>query len=79
MAVKIQDIKYVPVLSGDDNTWLGRKGLVHEAVLYDFKDLNLFDVYACGSPSMIGSARKDFIDHGLLSNNFYADAFVSSD
>ena len=69
---------YVPVLS--DATpgcqWTGRTGLVHQAVLDDFADLSRFEVYACGSPSMIDAARHDFAKHGLPTDAFFADAFT---
>lgn len=72
-----ENIKYIPVLS-DDESYEGRKGLVHRAVLDDLNDLMEYEVYACGSPLMIEAARKDFISSGLKPDNFYSDAFVSS-
>lgn len=71
-------INYVPVVSGDDNLWQGRRGFVHQAVIKDFTDLSGFDVYACGSPLMIEAARKDFIANGLSTSHFHSDAFVAS-
>jgi len=73
-----ENIKYIPVLS-DDESYRGRKGLVHRAVLEDLNDLMEYEVYACGSPLMIEAAREDFISNGLKPDNFYSDAFVSSD
>jgi len=73
-----ENIKYIPVLSGTDS-YRGRKGVVHRAVLEDLNDLIEYEVYACGSPIMIEAARKDFILNGLKPGNFYSDAFVSSD
>lgn len=71
-------VRYVAVLSADDD-WIGRKGLVHEAVLEDFNELKDFDVYACGSPAMIEIARTSFVLKGLKKSNFHSDAFVSSE
>lgn len=75
---KYQNIHYTPVLSGDES-YDGRKGLVHKAVIEDIRDMSKYEVYACGSPVMIEAARNDFIVSGLNSENFYSDAFVSSD
>lgn len=71
-------IRYIPVLSepvaGD--TWTGRTGFVHEAVLADFPDLSGHEVYACGSPVMIDAAKRDFLAQGLPEEAFFADAFT---
>jgi CDP-4-dehydro-6-deoxyglucose reductase, E3 len=69
---------YVPVISVRDDTWSGRFGLVHEAVMEDTYDLSPYHVYVCGAPRMIGAAQSDFIKHGLDADNFYADAFTST-
>jgi CDP-4-dehydro-6-deoxyglucose reductase len=70
---------YVPVLSdalpGDH--WMGRTGLVHQAVLQDFADLAGYQVYACGNPLMVEAARRDFIAlRGLSADEFFADSFT---
>lgn len=70
------NITYTPVLSGNDVEWRGRQGLVHQAVMEDFSDLVPFEIYACGSSDMISAARNDFLKHGLLNKNFFADAFT---
>jgi len=69
-----EHIRYVPVLS--DETWDGRQGLVHRAVLEDHSDLSGFQVYACGAPAMIDAARTEFIAQGLPEEEFFADAFT---
>lgn len=55
---KFEQIHFVPVVSGDDPTWGGRKGFVHHAVIEDFDSLEPFDIYACGSPVMIDASKK---------------------
>lgn len=72
------NIKYIPVVSGNDEAWIGKKGLVHKSVISDISELSKFDVYACGSPVMIDVAKKEFIECGMLQENFYSDAFISS-
>jgi CDP-4-dehydro-6-deoxyglucose reductase len=70
---------FIPVLSepapADD--WPGRTGLVHRAVMDDFKDLSGYQVYACGAPPMIDAARRDFTTlRGLPDDEFFADSFT---
>src|SRR5438270_5377232 len=56
------DFRFIPVLSDPlpDDRWPGRTGLVHQSVMTDFPDLSGYQVYACGGPAMIDSARRDF-------------------
>ncbi len=72
-------LRYIPVLSdaaaGD---WRGRSGLVHQAVMADFPDLSAHEVYACGNPTMVDAAQRDFVAGcGLPPEAFYADAFTT--
>jgi CDP-4-dehydro-6-deoxyglucose reductase len=79
-AEKLPTLRYIPVLSEprDDDHWSGRVGLVHRAVMRDLPDLTQYQVYACGVPIVVASARRDFVSLcGLLEDEFYADAFVS--
>lgn len=71
-------VHYVPVVSIADNTWSGRVGFVHQAVMDDFADLSEYHVYACGSPLMIDAAKAAFSAQGLDDMHFYSDAFVPS-
>jgi CDP-4-dehydro-6-deoxyglucose reductase, E3 len=74
------DLRYVPVLSEAQphDAWRGRTGLVHEAVLHDIPDLSGHEVYACGAPIMVDSARRDFTVQGKLPEDaFFADSFTS--
>jgi CDP-4-dehydro-6-deoxyglucose reductase, E3 len=78
-AAQMPNLRYVPVLSEHhDADWPGRTGLVHRAVMTDLPDLSGHQVYACGAPLMVESARTDFLEHcGLPADEFYADAFTS--
>ncbi|MEI8034706.1 MAG: CDP-6-deoxy-delta-3,4-glucoseen reductase [Betaproteobacteria bacterium] len=72
-------IHFVPVLSAlpPDDPWTGRRGLVHEAVMVDHPLLADYEVYACGAPIMVESARRDFINHCQLpEESFFSDAFT---
>jgi len=75
------DFSFVPVLSDplEADRWRGRVGLVHQAVLDDFRDLSGYQVYACGAPAMTDIAKKTFIEErGLPEDEFYCDAFTPS-
>ncbi|MFN0182236.1 MAG: CDP-6-deoxy-delta-3,4-glucoseen reductase [Aquabacterium sp.] len=73
-------LRYVPVLSEPrpDDAWAGRTGLVHRAVMADWPDLSGHQVYACGVPIMVDSARRDFTTRCKLpEEEFFADSFTS--
>jgi CDP-4-dehydro-6-deoxyglucose reductase len=79
-AAQMPNLRYVPVLSEPkpDDAWSGRVGFVHEAVMADHTDLSGHQVYACGAPVMVDSARRDFVARcGLPAEEFYADSFTS--
>lgn len=74
------NFKFVSVLSEPTAqcNWQGRTGFVHHAVMEDFPDLSAYQVYACGAPVMVDSARSDFTERcGLSEDEFYADSFTS--
>ena len=62
-----------------EDGWSGRTGFVHRAVLQDFPDLSGHQVYACGAPIVVDSARADYTTlAGLPEFEFFADAFTSA-
>lgn len=72
-------IRLIPVLSEarPEDTWQGRTGLVHQAVLDDFDDLSGHQVYAGGALAMVEAARRDFSTlRGLPDDSFFSDAFT---
>jgi CDP-4-dehydro-6-deoxyglucose reductase len=72
--------RYVPVISDalPEDNWTGRAGFVHRVVMQDFPDLSGHQVYACGVPIMVDSARRDFIAQcALPEEEFYADSFTT--
>jgi CDP-4-dehydro-6-deoxyglucose reductase, E3 len=79
-AAKMPTLHYVPVLSEPkpEDAWTGRTGFVHRAVMHDHPNLMNHQVYACGVPIMVESAKHDFVVKcGLPDDEFYADAFTS--
>lgn len=75
------NLTYVPVVSDalPEDGWAGRTGFVHQAVLQDFPDLSGHEVYACGAPIVVESARRDYVAQaGLPEEAFFADSFTSA-
>lgn len=75
----LPNFTFIPVVSdalAEDN-WQGRTGFVHQAVLEDIPDLSAYQVYACGAPIVVDSARKAYTEAGLPEDEFYADSFIS--
>jgi CDP-4-dehydro-6-deoxyglucose reductase len=73
-------LRYVPVVSDalPEDQWQGRTGFVHRAVLQDLPDLSGHQVYACGAPIVVDSARADFsASAGLPEEEFFADSFTT--
>jgi CDP-4-dehydro-6-deoxyglucose reductase, E3 len=79
-AASMPNLRYVPVLSEakPEDGWTGRSGFVHQAVMADLPDLSGHEVYACGVPIMVESAKRDFTARcGLPEAAFFADSFTS--
>jgi len=77
---EMPNLQYVPVISDarPEDAWTGRTGFVHRAVLEDLPDLSGYQVYACGAPVVIDSARRDFCElAGLDEEEFFADSFIT--
>ncbi|MCA1325855.1 anthranilate 1,2-dioxygenase ferredoxin subunit AndAb [Herbaspirillum sp. alder98] len=80
-AARLPWLQYEPILSAPlaTDSWQGRTGLVHQAVMQDFPDLSGHQVYACGAPAMVAAAQRDFTERcGLAPAAFLADAFLSA-
>jgi CDP-4-dehydro-6-deoxyglucose reductase len=74
-------LRYIPVVSDalPEDGWTGRTGFVHQAVLQDFSDLSAHQVYACGAPIVVESARDDYSAlAGLPAEEFFADSFTTA-
>lgn len=81
LAAAMPNVTYVPVVSDalPEDSWTGRTGYVHQAVLDDFADLSGHEVYACGAPIVVDSARTSYISQrGLPEEAFFADSFTSA-
>jgi CDP-4-dehydro-6-deoxyglucose reductase len=74
-AERLSDFRFVPVLSRADAAWGGRRGHVQDAVVHDFGDLSQHSIYMCGSPAMIGEAKRHFVALGASLAHIYSDGF----
>lgn len=72
------NFKFIPVISDPrpEDNWHGRTGLVTEAILQDYENLNDHQIYACGPPMMIEAGRTLFLQRGLPEDRYYSDAFL---
>ena len=72
-------LQYIPVVSDalPEDAWSGRTGFVHAAVLQDTSSLATYQVYACGAPIVVDSAKRDYVASGLPEDDFFADSFTS--
>jgi CDP-4-dehydro-6-deoxyglucose reductase len=77
---EMPNLRYIPVISEalPEDNWSGRTGFVHKAVLEDFSDLSGHQVYACGAPIVVESARDAYSAlAGLPAEEFFADSFTT--
>lgn len=71
---------YVPVISDPhpEDDWQGRGGFVHRAAMANFPDMSGHEVYVCGAPIVVESARREFVaDCRLPEDAFFADSFTT--
>lgn len=66
---------YTPVLSEPDPAWDGVRGLVHEAVLQRYPDLQQHAAYLAGPPAMVHAGRRGFLGAGLDPDHLFYDPF----
>jgi len=79
-AETIPGFTFVPVVSDalPEDNWTGRTGFVHRAAAEDFPDMSGHQVYSCGAPIVVDSARRDFIAQcALPEDEFFADSFTT--
>ena len=79
-ATTLPNFTYIPVVSNalPEDSWTGRTGFVHQAVIADHASLSGVQVYACGAPIVVDSAKRDFVQLCQLpEEEFYADSFTS--
>ncbi len=72
-----ENFHFVPVVSEPDTSpnWRGRTGLVPDAVLEDFTDLEDISVIVGGSPGMVYATLDRFVEKGMPEQNMSSDVF----
>lgn len=71
-----EHFEFIPVVENPSANWQGHTGFVHKAVMQDIVSLEPYDIYMAGRFDMIGVVRDDFLAHGAIRENMYADAFA---
>lgn len=76
---RLPGLRYLPVLShaAPHDTWSGRRGMVHEALLRDGVAAAGVDAYVCGAPAMVRAVRDVLLGLGLPEKRFFSDSFVT--
>ncbi|NVK22234.1 MAG: NAD(P)H-flavin reductase [Kangiellaceae bacterium] len=72
-AEQCENFTFVPVLSGLDEQWQGRKGFVHHSFMLDYNDLSDMDIYIGGSEPMVMSVYQDLLDRGVEPQSIHSD------
>jgi len=70
------NIHLCQVVSEENNHWLGRRGLLHQAVCEDLRgQLKSLQTHLSGSPEMVYATCDALIAAGMAQNQMHADAF----
>ena len=76
-AASYPHFQYIPVVEESEDSWNGKTGYVHHAVMEDIISLEPYDIYLAGPFKMAGIAREDFISQkGAIKEHMFADAFA---
>ncbi len=70
-------LTYFPVLSRE-RKYMVERGYIQDILLSKAISLDKTAVYACGSDRMISEAQEKLIKKGLQEENFFSDAFVTT-
>ena len=72
-----KNFHFIPVVSEPNTSpdWQGRTGLVPDAVLEDFTNLEEVSVIVGGSPGMVYATLDRFVERGMPEKNMSSDVF----
>jgi aquacobalamin reductase/NAD(P)H-flavin reductase len=73
---KHSQFSFIPVVELEDASWLGRTGMVHQAVINDVDDFSNKQVYVAGRFEMAKVVKGDLLPLGLQAENMIGDAFA---
>ncbi len=70
-------LRYTPVLSDleADDSWQGRRGLVHESVFDAYPDLSGVEIYTSGPPAQVEAIKSGALQRGLPPERLHFDSF----
>ena len=68
-------LRYTPVLSDleADDSWQGRRGLVHESVFDAYPDLSGVEIYTSGPPALVEAIKSGAQQRGLPPERLHFD------
>ena len=71
------NLRYTPVLSelGAEDPWPGRRGLVHESVFEEYRDLSGAEIYVNGPPALVEAIKSGALQRGLPRERLHFDSF----
>jgi CDP-4-dehydro-6-deoxyglucose reductase len=72
------NVHYIPVLSRANDDWNGETGYIQNVMIQKGIPLADSSLYACGSENMIQDALHVSTLNGLSEQDFFSDAFISS-
>lgn len=75
LALEHKHFTFTPIISGTDEFWQGKTGLVHEIVAHEHDDLSQHQVYASGPTDMVYAAYDAFTQKGLKPQLMFSDTF----
>lgn len=79
LASQYPNLTFTPVLSRGADQWSGTRGHVQDIAVSAHPDMTGWQVYACGSPTMVEQARKLLVgQHGVAERDYHADPFTST-
>ena len=70
-------LRYTPVLSNldADDSWQGRRGLVHESVFDAYPDMSGVEIYTSGPPALVGGGQEWRAATGTTPERLHFDSF----
>lgn len=74
-ASEFKQLSFVPVVQEPDQDWMGKKGMLHEALLSDIQDFSHYDIYVAGRFEMAKLLKTELLQRGAQSSHLYGDAY----
>jgi CDP-4-dehydro-6-deoxyglucose reductase, E3 len=71
------NLRYTPVLSNleAEDSWPGRRGLVHEIVFDAYPDMSGVEIYTSGPPALVEAIKSGALQRGLPRERLHFDSF----